>query len=199
MLRNTFGCPSCFCLVLGVVLYQCVWNFVSLNQNRNDHLLDQCANYFREVSFGSVNRVACQCICSVWLTMTLFWPWWCCSFCVLQVLEYTVRDYIKPWYRPLSDHDAFLVDIWQCFQRVVITFASRCAHLHGVRVPASGIWKSDKKGSQNGAVCIRKTVFVDLRWDTAFYMSVLAILGVRHAWLTFHYPSPHVILEVQKL
>ena len=65
MLRNTFGCPSCFCLVLGVILYQCVWNFVSLNQNRNDHLLDQCANYFREVSFGSVNRVACQCICSV--------------------------------------------------------------------------------------------------------------------------------------
>ncbi|KAL8566062.1 hypothetical protein ACOMHN_012847 [Nucella lapillus] len=42
-----------------------------------------------------------------------------------EVLEYTVRDYIKPWYRPLSDHDAFLVDIWQCFQKVVITFASR--------------------------------------------------------------------------
>ena len=166
--------------------------FCFQNQNRND-------NYFREVSFGSVNRVACQCICSIWLTVTPFWPWWCYSLCVLQVLEYTVRDYIKPWYRPLSDHDAFLVDIWQCFQRVVITFASRCAHLHGVRVPASGIWKSNKKGSRNGAVCNRKAVFVDLRWDTAFYLSVLAILGVRHAWLTFHYPSPHVILEVQKL
>ncbi|KAK7111010.1 hypothetical protein V1264_014796 [Littorina saxatilis] len=42
-----------------------------------------------------------------------------------EVLECTVRDYIKPWYRQLSDHDAFLVDIWQCFQKVVITFASR--------------------------------------------------------------------------
>ncbi|XP_076461622.1 sorting nexin-13-like [Babylonia areolata] len=42
-----------------------------------------------------------------------------------EVLEFTVRDYIKPWYRQLSDHDAFLVDVWQCFQKVVITFASR--------------------------------------------------------------------------
>nr|KAG5714324.1 hypothetical protein BaRGS_018541 [Batillaria attramentaria] len=42
-----------------------------------------------------------------------------------EVLEYTVRDYIKPWYRQISDHDVFLVDIWQCFQKVVITFASR--------------------------------------------------------------------------
>ncbi|XP_025093376.1 sorting nexin-13-like isoform X1 [Pomacea canaliculata] len=42
-----------------------------------------------------------------------------------EVLEYTVRDYIKPWYRQISDHDDFLVDVWQCVQKVVITFASR--------------------------------------------------------------------------
>ncbi|GFR95029.1 sorting nexin-13 [Elysia marginata] len=42
-----------------------------------------------------------------------------------EVLEFVVRDYIKTWYRQLSDHDNFLMDIWQCAQKVVITFSSR--------------------------------------------------------------------------
>ncbi|XP_005089469.1 sorting nexin-13 isoform X2 [Aplysia californica] len=42
-----------------------------------------------------------------------------------EVLEYTVRDYIKTWYRQISDHDNFLVDIWQCAQKVVISFSNR--------------------------------------------------------------------------
>ncbi|GFO50365.1 sorting nexin-13-like, partial [Plakobranchus ocellatus] len=42
-----------------------------------------------------------------------------------EVLEFTVRDYIKTWYRQISDHDNFLMDIWQCAQKVVITFSSR--------------------------------------------------------------------------
>ncbi|KAK3799540.1 hypothetical protein RRG08_052724 [Elysia crispata] len=42
-----------------------------------------------------------------------------------EVLEFIVRDYIKTWYRQLSDHDNFLMDIWQCAQKVVITFSNR--------------------------------------------------------------------------
>ncbi|XP_059170227.1 sorting nexin-13-like isoform X2 [Physella acuta] len=42
-----------------------------------------------------------------------------------EVLEYTVKDYIKTWYRQISDHDSFLVDIWQCAQKVIITFSNR--------------------------------------------------------------------------
>ncbi|KAK6165250.1 hypothetical protein SNE40_022210 [Patella caerulea] len=42
-----------------------------------------------------------------------------------ELLEFTIRDYIKTWYRTISDHDAFHVNIWQCVQKVVITFAHR--------------------------------------------------------------------------
>ncbi|CAL1526462.1 unnamed protein product [Lymnaea stagnalis] len=42
-----------------------------------------------------------------------------------EVLEYVVKDYIKTWYRQISDHDSFLVDIWQCAQKVIITFSNR--------------------------------------------------------------------------
>ncbi|KAH9524850.1 sorting nexin 13 [Bulinus truncatus] len=42
-----------------------------------------------------------------------------------EVLQYAVKDYIKTWYRQISDHDSFLVDIWQCAQRVIITFSNR--------------------------------------------------------------------------
>ncbi|BFY98550.1 hypothetical protein BsWGS_01590 [Bradybaena similaris] len=42
-----------------------------------------------------------------------------------EVLEFTVRDYIKTWYRQISDHDSFLVDFWQCAQKVIITFSNR--------------------------------------------------------------------------
>ncbi|XP_052248874.1 sorting nexin-13-like [Dreissena polymorpha] len=45
---------------------------------------------------------------------------------VLQsVLEYTARDYIKNWYREVSDDDYFLMQIQQCVQKVFITFSQR--------------------------------------------------------------------------
>ncbi|XP_055874295.1 sorting nexin-13-like isoform X2 [Biomphalaria glabrata] len=42
-----------------------------------------------------------------------------------EVLQFAVKDYIKTWYRQISDHDSFLVDIWQCVQKVIITFSNR--------------------------------------------------------------------------
>ncbi|XP_064614649.1 sorting nexin-13-like [Liolophura sinensis] len=42
-----------------------------------------------------------------------------------EVLEYAIRDYIKTWYRQVSEHDGFLVEIQQCVQQVVIMFAHR--------------------------------------------------------------------------
>jgi len=42
-----------------------------------------------------------------------------------EVLEFTVRDYIKTWYRQISDHDNFLQDIWQCAQKIIISFSYR--------------------------------------------------------------------------
>lgn len=42
-----------------------------------------------------------------------------------EVLKYAIRDYIKSWYRQLSDHDGFLLDIRQTVQKVAITFATR--------------------------------------------------------------------------
>ncbi|KAK3086098.1 hypothetical protein FSP39_013557 [Pinctada imbricata] len=42
-----------------------------------------------------------------------------------EVLKYTIRDYMKSWYRQLSDHDGFLLDIRQTAQRIAITFAIR--------------------------------------------------------------------------
>ena len=42
-----------------------------------------------------------------------------------QVLEYTSRDYIKNWYREISDDDKFLLEIRQCVQKVFISFSSR--------------------------------------------------------------------------
>ncbi|XP_052813316.1 sorting nexin-13-like isoform X2 [Mya arenaria] len=45
---------------------------------------------------------------------------------VLQsVLEYTARDYIKNWYRDISDDGHFLLQIQQCVQKVFITFSQR--------------------------------------------------------------------------
>ena len=42
-----------------------------------------------------------------------------------EVLEYTARDYIKNWYREISDDDKFLLEIRQCVQKVFISFSSR--------------------------------------------------------------------------
>ncbi|XP_041367207.1 sorting nexin-13-like isoform X2 [Gigantopelta aegis] len=42
-----------------------------------------------------------------------------------EVLQYTIRDYIKTWYRQISEHDGFLLDIHHFVQKVVITFSSR--------------------------------------------------------------------------
>lgn len=42
-----------------------------------------------------------------------------------EVLTYAIRDYIKSWYRQVSDHDGFVLDIRQCVQKLTITFASR--------------------------------------------------------------------------
>lgn len=42
-----------------------------------------------------------------------------------EVLEYTARDYIKNWYRGISDDDKFLLEIRQCVQKVFISFSSR--------------------------------------------------------------------------
>lgn len=42
-----------------------------------------------------------------------------------EVLGCTMRDYIKSWYRQISDHDGYLLDIRQCVQKIAITFASR--------------------------------------------------------------------------
>ncbi|XP_069111090.1 sorting nexin-13-like isoform X1 [Argopecten irradians] len=42
-----------------------------------------------------------------------------------EVLGCAMRDYIKSWYRQVSDHDGFLLDIRQCVQKIAITFASR--------------------------------------------------------------------------
>ncbi|XP_060579066.1 sorting nexin-13-like isoform X2 [Ruditapes philippinarum] len=45
---------------------------------------------------------------------------------VLQsVMEYISRDYIKNWYRDVSDDDLFLLEIQQCVQKVFITFSQR--------------------------------------------------------------------------
>lgn len=43
----------------------------------------------------------------------------------IQVLEYTARDYIKNWYRDVSDDDLFLLQIHQCVQKAFITFSQR--------------------------------------------------------------------------
>ncbi|KAL3831550.1 hypothetical protein ACJMK2_023289 [Sinanodonta woodiana] len=42
-----------------------------------------------------------------------------------EVIQYTIRDYIKNWYRVISDHDGFQMDIRQCVQTVCVTFSSR--------------------------------------------------------------------------
>ncbi|XP_052095490.1 sorting nexin-13-like isoform X5 [Mytilus californianus] len=42
-----------------------------------------------------------------------------------EVLRHAFRDYIKAWYRQISDHDGFLLDIRQTVQKVAITFATR--------------------------------------------------------------------------
>ncbi|XP_078321983.1 sorting nexin-13-like isoform X2 [Crassostrea virginica] len=42
-----------------------------------------------------------------------------------EVLSHAIRDYIKSWYRQVSDHDGFVLDIRQCVQKLTITFASR--------------------------------------------------------------------------
>ncbi|KAK3588903.1 hypothetical protein CHS0354_007052 [Potamilus streckersoni] len=42
-----------------------------------------------------------------------------------EVLQYTIRDYIKNWYSVISDHDGFQLDIRQCVQTVCVTFSSR--------------------------------------------------------------------------
>ncbi|XP_061179851.1 sorting nexin-13-like isoform X2 [Saccostrea echinata] len=42
-----------------------------------------------------------------------------------EVLTYAIKDYIKSWYRQVSDHDGFVLDIRQCVQKLTITFASR--------------------------------------------------------------------------
>ncbi|XP_021363849.1 sorting nexin-13-like isoform X2 [Mizuhopecten yessoensis] len=42
-----------------------------------------------------------------------------------EVLGCAMRDYIKSWYRQVSDHDGYLLDIRQCVQKIAITFASR--------------------------------------------------------------------------
>ncbi|XP_045168136.1 sorting nexin-13-like isoform X2 [Mercenaria mercenaria] len=42
-----------------------------------------------------------------------------------SVMEYASRDYIKNWYREVSDDDLFLLEIQQCVQKVFITFSQR--------------------------------------------------------------------------
>lgn len=42
-----------------------------------------------------------------------------------SVLELISSDYIKYWYREVSDDDLFLTEIHQCFQKVFITFSQR--------------------------------------------------------------------------
>ncbi|KAL5007185.1 hypothetical protein ScPMuIL_015991 [Solemya velum] len=42
-----------------------------------------------------------------------------------EVLEYTIRDYIKSWYWQISDDDGFLHDIRQSTQKIAVSFASK--------------------------------------------------------------------------
>ncbi|XP_071102568.1 sorting nexin-13-like isoform X1 [Haliotis cracherodii] len=46
-----------------------------------------------------------------------------------EVLDYTIRDYIKTWYRQLSDHDRFPLDVRQCAQKAIITFSNRAKEI----------------------------------------------------------------------
>jgi hypothetical protein len=46
-------------------------------------------------------------------------------FLYLQVLFYLFRDYIKSWYRKISEHESFPHDIRLTMQRVIIAFSER--------------------------------------------------------------------------
>ena len=53
-----------------------------------------------------------------------------------QVLEYTSRDYIKNWYREISDDDKFLLEIRQCVTALCIL----CHVFSGFRVHIKGLY-----------------------------------------------------------
>lgn len=44
---------------------------------------------------------------------------------VLQVIQFSLRDYVQYWYYTLSDDESFLLEIRQTLQNAIIQFATR--------------------------------------------------------------------------
>jgi len=58
-----------------------------------------------------------------------------CMCAVLQVLDYTYRDFVRTWYQRVSDDDQFHYDVTKTLQRVIIAFSERsvlhrCANVY---------------------------------------------------------------------